>query len=176
MRKETVKRKGREYQLVVDTKKEPAEIWLNGVAAERVCYNEKRKAWFAPFTLEEGNYWVIVYNGKPYLSEAGEDLSQESFEKNYISPAYSIPVSIMWIVLGIIIPNALYKYYCTLLGIGILNSSYILFSILATLSYLLMNYAPITTVKKRRALCLFTLGFVICEAMIIGLGFFYNTL
>lgn len=173
MRTETVKRKGRDYLLVSDTEKEPIEISINGIVAKHVYYNEKRKVWYAPFKLEEGNFWVIVYNNKPYLSIAGDNLSQDAFEKNYILPAYNIPISIIWMMFGIIIPNAVYKYFITLLGIGVLRNSHILFSMLAALYYLLMNSAPITTVKKRRLLCLWILVFLLAEAMIIGLGLLY---
>ncbi len=152
MRTETVKRKGRHYVLLTEMKRGKLSISVNGEELKPVYYNEKRKVWFAPCVTEEGNFWAIVYNSKPYLSVANGDLTVEEFENHYIPKAYSPLMTIVWLLLAIVLPEMLYMVYAVSLNVS--YEPNVLLIIIPVFYYFLVNSAPITTVKTRRLLCM----------------------
>lgn len=172
MQTSTVKRKGRCYTILAETKEGKLTISVNSEELSNVYYNEKRKVWFAPYVCEQGNFWVVVYNNKLYLSSAPSELTVAEFEKRYLRRAYILPVSILLILSAIVIPEFLYMVFTVVYDLP--YSPNVLLMICPLFYYFVVNAAPITTVKKRRLLCLVIYGYVLLTVMMAVFGLMFK--
>ncbi len=167
MHTRTVKKNGNRYVLSAEMKNGTMSVAANGIVAETVYYNEKCKVWYAPYSFEEGNFWLIVYKGKPYLSAAGEVITQDSFERDYLPPAFNKRMSALIMLTAIILP----LIGCCAFFLNHEPKSYIsgiiMVSVLYVVYYFLMNRAPVATSSRRRKLCLWVYTVLIYYAALI---------
>lgn len=147
-----VKRKGKEYSLGYAMVGTNMQITLNGIHAEQIWYETSKKVWFAPFTLETGNFWVIVYNNRPYLATGGESMTEEDFKRDYLPNAFSPSATIGYFAFLLILPSVILGLIGSYLNPGIGSSDDAIMLVCGALIFLLMNITPVGSTKIRRKL------------------------
>ena len=158
------------YTVEVNDLSEYTSISVNGENAENIYYNPKREHWFAPFSVNGHDFWVIAKKSKIRLVPCVSGMSEQDFIHDYATRAYGGLVEFLFAVFGIIAPCAAaliiaYAYNIdipTSLGAGIGFISYYWF--------IMCNTSPILPLSKKKKYCFFALlGPVICFAL-FGIG------
>lgn len=168
MRTEVTVINGQSYTLTSATDEGKNMVWLNGMAAETVYYNQQYTILFAPFRLPEGDFWFTVYNNtKIRLFRAEGNLDEGSFIEHYCKKAYNPVFSFLYIAFLILAPSVLLN----LIGPDSVSLFNIVCVCLGTMYFYIVNAVPFASRKKRRIICLGSLVLVALQAVVTFLPF-----
>lgn len=170
MRTKIVNRNNKTYTVTSDVVNGKVTVSLNGQVAKTVWFNPKRKVWFAPYKLNEGNFWVIVYNNNPYLTAGGDSMEEADFLRDYARRPFNLPLEILYTILAIMVPCLAIMLLSDHYGSNVSDILYIGLTVVGYVWFQLFNMAPVASVKKRRLLCLFSLIGPISGALILLLS------
>ena len=138
---------------------------MNGVSSSVVWNDPQRKIYFAPYRMNDQNFWVILYGNKMYLTYGGDSMQREDFLRDYAARAYSPAVLVLFALVLIIAPIV---WICAVTYQMDPNASLFMnYAFLACGVFWLFyfNMLPVASTKKRRLYCFASLMGPLCSAL-----------
>ena len=158
------------YTVEVDNTTECASISVNEQKAENVYYEPKHERWYAPFSMQGNDFWVVAGKNRIRLVPCVSGMSAQDFIHDYATRAYGGLIEFIFTLFGIFAPSVAavviaYVYHVDIpTGIlaGIVAVSCVWFTT--------CNTSIVVPLHKKKKLCfLALLGPVLCFAL-FGIG------
>ncbi|MBQ7322880.1 MAG: hypothetical protein IJW99_12335 [Clostridia bacterium] len=158
-------RQGYTYTITAFEVNGEIKMTMNDVASSVVWSDPQRKIHFAPYRMNDQNFWVILYGNKMYLTYGGDSMQREDFLRDYAARAYSPAVLALFALVLIIAPIV---WICIMTyQMNPEASLFMNYVLLACGIFWLIyfNMLPVASTKKRRLFCFVSLMGPLCSAL-----------